>query len=277
MPAPKKKALDSSSTAESTAGAGVVVRPKKPFDWDAALELSRREHWRRLEVTIQLREWLLAGKPATLDAAKAMLRARGLEDAIEAVDTSNPEALAAAAAEVVDEGLCEFHRRPEKPGLWFPTNHIKAGVKENWSVLGYRKQITGSRGALAEGLFIHSSALRQEETRELDWISLGSAPDGVYTAVAHTTGPRGPVSSIKRHEYVIRPTITFVIVVAHKVTEKIPDQEFADMLVHFGEHGLGACRSQGFGRFDVLRVREITKSPYDKPVENTPEEGAATS
>lgn len=240
--------------------AGITdVRPRTPFDWNAALAKCQREHWRQIRVTIQLREWLLAGKPAQLDAAKAMLKARGLEDAIEAVNVADPDALADAAKQAVDEGLCEFHRRPRHKveGIWFPTNHIKAGIKENWSVLGLRVEHRGSRGALAEGLFVSSLLQPGQPQVERDWIFLGEEPAGVYTAVAHTVGPKGPLSSIKRHEYVERPRISFMMRVAKAVTEKIPDEAMADTLIHFGEHGLGAARSQGFGKFDVVDVNEI--------------------
>ncbi len=230
----------------------VSIRRRTGDEWMQMYRASNETHWRKLRITIQLREKLHAGKPAQLDAANAMLRARGLETAIEAVNIDDPNALADAAATVVNEGLCEFHRREGKPGIWFPTNHIKAMLKENWSVLGYRKEFTGSRGALAEGIFVAST-----EDGDLDYVRLGDAPDGVDQGVSHTTGPRGPVSSIKRNEYVLRAKISFDVKIAVAIAKKIPDEAFADMLLHAGEHGLGANRSQAQGRFDVLSIEEV--------------------
>jgi hypothetical protein len=278
----------------------VTVQPKKATDWGALLASAAADHWRTLRVTVRVREKLLAGKPAQLDAAKAMLKARGLEDKIEAlrITDSNALKLAAAAAgvtdalatpetaqevaeaasETVDEGLCEFHRREGRPGLWMPANNVKAMLKENWSVLGYRVEHRGSRGAMAEGVFVFGV-----DAKDKDWIRLSekSAPDAVEVAVSHTTGPKGPVSSIKRHEYLLRPTVTFDIAMAvlavhepkkadAKKSEsegdaetkskigrlKIPDDALARTLVHAAEHGLGACRSQGHGRFDIVSVEE---------------------
>jgi len=259
---PKKKLAEAGTETESDGVRKLtVVRRKEPFDWGGALKKAQEEHWRRLVVTIQVREWLMAGKPASLDAAKAMLKARGLEDAIEAVDISDPEKLKAAAEEVQDEGLCEFSRREGKSGIWFPTNNIKAGLKENWSVLGYRVEHRGSRGALAEGVFVFSVQPPDAPTAERDWIALGAGPDGVHTAVTHSIGPRGPISSIKRHEYLVRPRLVFEVAIAHAVAEKLPDEAFADMLVHMGEHGVGACRSQGYGRFDIVAIEEKIDEP----------------
>ena len=239
----------------------VVIRVKDSSAWGALLSKARDEHWRRLRVEIQIREWIMAGKPASLDAANAMLKARGLEDYIEAAaDIEDPDLRAQAAERVMtDEGLCEFARRPGRNGVWIPSNNIKAGFKENWSVLGLRKEVRGSRGALAEGLFVTAADVDAEPSEELDWISLGDAPSGIHVKISHTNGPTGPQSSINRVEYVKRPRIAFAIAIANTkaVAEKISDDEIAATLIHFGEHGLGACRSQGFGKFDVVDVREV--------------------
>lgn len=239
-------------------GRTAVVK-KSPTDWMSLIKQVAEDHWRTLEVTIKVRDRLLAGKPASLDAAQAMIKARGLEDVLEAKleAVTDPIERAKLAEEASTAGLCEFHRRDGYPGIWFPTNHIKAGLKENWSVLGLRVEHRGSRGALAEGVFVFSPS---ENPVERDWVWLGSSPDGVHTAVAHTTGPSGPVSSIKRHEYVLSPELTFRIAIAQAIAEKLPDDAMARTLYHFGEHGLGACRSQGFGRFDLVNIRELEGS-----------------
>lgn len=251
----------------------VSVVPRKPTDWMQLIKVVSAEHWRTLEVTIRIRDKLLAGKPVALDAAKAMIKARGLEDVIEAKleQVTDPAERERMANEVKDEGLCEFHRRPDRPGCWFPTNHIKAGLKENWSVLGLRVEHRGSRGALAEGVFVFAPPTNPAipnflgpdgqplpaDPAERDWVYLADKPAGVHMAVAHTMGPSGPLSSIKRHEYIERPTIKFRVAIANAIAQKLPDNAFAATLVHFQEHGLGACRSQGFGRFDVVDMIEL--------------------
>jgi hypothetical protein len=230
------------------------------MQWMELMADVQRDHWRTLRVTIQVRDRLMAGKPARLDAANAMIKARGLEDVIEArlEAITDPSERAKLADQVQDEGLCEFHRREGKTGIWMPTNNVKAGLKENWSVLGLRVEHRGSRGALAEGVFVYSPPSAPDEAQaERDWVFLGSRPHDIYLSVSHTTGPTGPVSSIKRNEFVVRPRLTFDIAIAQAIAQKLPDDGLARTLYHFGEHGLGACRSQGFGRFDVIGIEEI--------------------
>jgi hypothetical protein len=255
----------------------VTIQPKNAVQWDVLLKKAADEHWRTIRVTIKIREWMLAGKPASLDVAEKMLKARGLEDQIEALP-EDAAGRAEKAEEVVLEGLCEFYRRPGKvgpdgkEGIWFPTNHLKAGIKENWSVLGLRNEIRGSRGAIAEGLFVYASLPATAPSEERDWIWLGEAPAGQHTAIAHTMSIKGPVHSLKRHEYVEKIQFSFDVAIARVLLEaaKIPDDKFADMLIHYGEHGMGACRSQGFGKFDVVSVCDVALVEGDHLKQDTP-------
>lgn len=230
----------------------VSIRRKAGNEWDALLKKKAKDHWRVLKVVIQFREKLHGGQPAQLNAAEAMLKARGLESAIEAVNIEDPNALAAAAATTINEGLSQFHRREGKPGIWFPANNVKAMLKENWSVLGYRVEYRGSRGALAEGVFVYS-----EDENDGDWIYLGEKPDGIDQNTVHTTGPSGPQSGIKRNEYMWQPRLTFLVKISIAISGKLPDEAIADMFVHAQEHGNGANRSQGTGKFDVISIEDI--------------------
>lgn len=250
---PKKKEATEATHDELGQPVAKVVAIKRRSDWMALYKAAQEDHWRILRVTVKFREKLHAGKPAQLDAAEAMIKARGLEDTLEATEITDPAERAAQAAQVGEKGgLCEFHRREGKPGIWMPANNVKACIKENWSVLGFRVEHRGSRGALAEGTFVISP-----NREDPDWLYLGSEPHGVDTSVAHTTGPSGPLSSIKRNEFLLGISLTFDIRIAMAIAKKLDDEAFARMLYHAGEHGLGANRSQGRGRFEVTGIEEI--------------------
>lgn len=264
MPRPKKE------PATTPADAGhVIVAPKKPTDWMALLRGAATNHWRTLRLTIQLRDKLHAGKPRALNAAEAMIAARGLGDVLEAkrdekIATASPEQLDEQVAAAQEVGVCEFSRRRNFdgtpiPGLWMPANNLKAMLKENWSVLGLRVENRGSRGALAEGVFVYGA--EPPPHPDADWIRVSprDEPDGMDESVVHAIGPQGPRTSIKRNEFVLRPTITITVWIAQAIADKLPDADLARTFYHAGEHGMGANRSQGLGKFDVVAFEELTQ------------------
>jgi len=249
-------------TPEDKAGTIVSIKAKKKINWMELLAKEEEDHWHKLRVTIKIREWILAGKPMNIDAARIMIEAKAKKMKIEPTVEAIREQLASQSSaedkekqieEFKDEGICEFHRRPDRAGIWIPANNIKAGLKENWTACGFAKKKPGSRSRLAELTFVWGMPQKEGAAVEHDWVYLGDAPhEKLHVAVAHTTGPNGPVSSIKRHEYCIEPTITFDIVMAERAFKELPPEMLARTLNHFKEHGLGACRSQGYGKFDIL-------------------------
>lgn len=224
----------------------------KPFDFDGALVRTIKEHWNRIFVTIRLRDQMHGGKPFSLDAAKAMLKARGLADQIVPLPV-DPEERAEAAATVQDEGLCGFARRAGKTGIWFPSFFIKAGLKENASALKITQDKHGTKGELHELIYVWAAG--EMDAAERAWIRLGDEPDGIEQSVCHTTGPSGPRSSIKRNEYVLRKEISFEIVLTRDAVRRLTPDDMTRIMVHFSEHGLGANRSQGRGTFDIVSMK----------------------
>jgi hypothetical protein len=245
----------------------VTIKAMKPVDWMKLIHDVESSYWFSYRVKIQIRGWILAGKPMALDAARAMIEAQAkklkIEPTVEAIYEQNAAAKTDLEKEemledVKDEGICEFHRRPDHPGIWLPSNNVKAGLKENWTAVGYTKAKVGSRSRLAETTFVRSVPPAGSSPVEWDWISLGDAPHPeLHTAIAYIKGPQGPVTAIKRHEYVVNPIIEFDIVMSERAVKELPAKMLAGTLVHFSEHGLGACRSQGYGKFDILDMRGL--------------------
>ena len=233
-----------------------VLTRKDAGAWQKVFEKVSADHWRKIKVTIKFREKLLGGVGASLDAVAAQLKAHKVEDKFDINEIEDPAVRAELIEQIEDQGLCQFHRRNEKPGIWFPTNNIKAGFKENWSVLGYTKEYFGTRGVVREALFVRS--MTPAPSIEWDWVPLGEYPDNTLTSVSHTSGPKGPVSALKRNEYVEKRTISFLLCIERRLAAtRLFDEAIGRTLLHFGDHGLGASRSQGYGKFDVLSTEDV--------------------
>lgn len=77
-----------------------------------------------------------------------------------------------------------------------------------------------------------------------------TAPDDVETFIGHVTGPQGPRSNLTRVEVVSGATIHYE---AQILRDEIEHEHWPIIFLCGQENGLGAMRSQGYGRYDVTR------------------------
>lgn len=130
----------------------------------------------------------------------------------------------------------------DEHGLYIESRQVKAMLKECMNVLYATERMgptkKGAKSFLAERVFIDPNC-----------IHLGRMePDGVGLVIGHVRGPQGPQSNLTYHEYVDNAEITFTV----KVTEDaIPHVFWPRLWVQAQDNGLGAVRSQGYGRFDI--------------------------
>lgn len=133
-------------------------------------------------------------------------------------------------------------------GLYIESRQVKAMLKEATNILyaGERWGRTkkGPKSYLAERVFVNP-----------DKIMLGAPQaSGIDLFIGHTTGPKGPQSNLTYIEYVSQPTLTFDVMVAE---DAIGHKHWPQLWVLAQENGLGALRSQGFGRFDIVLWERI--------------------
>jgi len=155
-----------------------------------------------------------------------------------------------AEAGVVGNG---FKRDPQI-GLYLESRQVKAMLREavNIAFAGARWGITqkGPNSWFREHVFV-----------DPDRIPLGvSEPTGELDFVGHVEDRYGPRSILQRVEYVERPSITFYVSHLRLPNEVEPVLTVSEWLVIWQtcqEIGLGAMRSQGFGRFDVLEFVRV--------------------
>lgn len=149
------------------------------------------------------------------------------------------------AAKVVDslKHLNGFKRDPEH-GLYIEGRQLKAALKEAASCAvaagklnarGWGKTNKGLLSYLAEHVFVVE-----------DRLYLGVAePSGINQRFVHTF--RG--SGIQYEEYVEDAKISFTVMADHDFSEK----EWAAIWTSGEQQGIGASRSQGYGRYEVTR------------------------
>lgn len=159
-----------------------------------------------------------------------------------------------AAAEVnINRHLNGFKRTPDGR-LYIEGRQLKAGLKEaascavaadNLAPRGWGKTNKGINGFLAEHLFVvedklHLATVDGQPVTE---------PTGVNQRFVHTW--RG--SGIQYEEFVVDARIDFTVIADYDFSER----DWAAIWTSGEQQGLGASRSQGYGRYAVTKWERV--------------------
>lgn len=130
-------------------------------------------------------------------------------------------------------------------GLYIEGRQVKAAIKEATSIARATDKLPSRFGTTKMG------ALRVATEHVFvveDRIHLGrQIADGVQQRFVHATGPSGPRTGIQYEEFCEDVKLEFHV----KTDYEFSDKEWAMIWLTGQEQGLGASRSQGFGRYTV--------------------------
>lgn len=222
-------------------------------------DADRHESFTTFEAELQFRHWVMGGVPSDPKVMEAWIRSQmDLTDSTEikmmveqtAIERGIPFPLNAEDTVAVSKILAEEMKangfKRDERGIYLEERQIKAALKEAVHIL-YAKEKWGTTGKgpkafVAERVFV--------EPRQLH---LGMAKEtGVHLFVGHVTGPQGPRSTLTNYQYAERPSLTLRLMVGTNAVKELAGR-WPDIWRHMQENGLGALRSQGFGRFDIDR------------------------
>jgi hypothetical protein len=230
---------------------------------------------------IRFRDRLMGGVPKNPKIIEGWLRSKAGIEQEEEIRRALLRTLLEVGAEVTpdmtfeelekaSEGLAAQRQtngfKIGEQGLYLESRTVKAMLKESVNILyphgsgkwGVRKTVdrktgeekdTGGKGAksfVAERVFVNPDRL---------WLGR-TEPDGVEMFIGHVMGPKGPQSTLTYHEYVEGAVIDLEIMV---LRDEVRAEYWPEIWVHAQENGLGALRSQGFGRFDIERWEKISQ------------------
>lgn len=203
-------------------------------------------------VKLAVRDRIVGGMPKNPELIKAWVESTRPDG--EPVDEAKTAALIQEDAELIVNAVAEkmWTGFPEdKDGIFMPARQVKAMLKQSASVLRITEQKRGSKQILAEGM----------EVKALDGsdrLRLGKAPSGNEERAIHVKTAQGPRTALKRFDYVTKPVLEMEIWVLHTAGQEkrhIGQKELTSILMHAQENGLGASRSQGEGKFDVVEFQ----------------------
>lgn len=222
---------------------------------------------------IRFRDRLMGGVPKNPKIIEGWLRAKAGIEQEEEIRRATLRTLLELGADVTpDMSFEELEKASEalaaqrqtngfkmdENGLYIESRQVKAMLKESVNILypygsgkwGGRKTVDRKTGAEKDtGGKSAKSFVAERVFISPDRLSLGRPePDGVELFIGHVTGPQGPQSTLTYHEYVSEAEITFDVMV---LRDEVKAEHWPEIWLHAQENGLGALRSQGFGRFDV--------------------------
>lgn len=194
--------------------------------------------WRHYEVTLQFRDKVVGGIPKSKEMIERWLQARKKPELIDQTVAEMGDQL----DETIDTMWTGF--KADEKGLYIETRQIKAMFKEAANVIRHAIGFKGfMKARVAEKVFIYP-----------DKVYLGvTEPTGWEERPIHIITRQGPRSAFKRYDYVERARITFNF----KVLDdgQITDEHLDAILEYAQDAGLGADRSQGMGKFDVVEFK----------------------
>jgi len=228
-------------------------------------------------ITITLNDWIMGGIPKSPDVIENWIAfhlkdshrldqlAAKTEAAIGLAKPDQGQAvaehqLAMSSPELTDEQMqsiqeynwCGFHHNAD--GLYLEGRCIKAMLKESANILRRKMDLTALKARVAERLFVSDYT-----------VSLGvNEPSGSHQGVVHAMTPQGKISALSRTDYVTKPKMSFTIkILDEPLVDKAKKFQFTPMallellLDYSTSIGVGAKRSQGFGRFTVDNIEVL--------------------
>jgi hypothetical protein len=133
------------------------------------------------------------------------------------------------------EGRCLKAALKEAVSITVNAGHLSA--KNVWGKPDNKAFLKGVRNWWPEHVFV-----------EEDRLYLGvTAPTGISQRFVHTNGPQGRRSAIQYEEYIEDATVDFTVISDFD----IPEEQWAAIWLTGEQNGVGASRSQGFGRYTV--------------------------
>ena len=208
------------------------------------------------EVSIKFRDRLCGGVPKNPELIKGWIKAKtGYDDAITTAQTE--EAIATMIDTETEKSWNGFPS--DENGLFIWSRQVKALFKEAATMLRFTTSKLGSKQIFQHGFEIKGKDIA-------DRIYLGkSEADGSAEGPIHVQTAQGPRTALKRVDYVTRGDIQFEVwILKTEPAEKrhISESDLVKMLTFGQENGIGADRSQGHGKFDVVHFakREVAKA-----------------
>lgn len=226
-------------------------------------------------VKVQFRERVLGGMPKNPEIVAAWLAAMEANPKLKSDLASQygapatPEGYAKEVKLATYEGdeptqeeervWCGF--RENEVGLYLAPHQVVAALMDSASSSRLTTSRVGSKNIIARNLWVRDAGAPSNPlTSPLYFRPMKRTADGRDEFGSRVNTPKGPRSTLHRYDYIEGAEMEWIISVlpvGGKDGSFIREQELRGLLAIAQEHGLGAARPRGYGRFDVTAFEKI--------------------
>jgi len=203
--------------------------------------------WKRYLVELQVEGKFAAALPKTQDEIEKMLENRmpmkPPENAITINELADKVTVEVGATEQ-EMGWATFKRNGD--GIYYEGRCVRGHIKDcATQIAKFYPDISAFKAKISNKVYV-----------ETDAIPLGkSEPDGYEQRFIQVMTRQGPRSAYKFIDYVESPKITFILRILDDGV--ISEKMLTDIFEYGGTHGLGQERSQGWGRYKLVKFEII--------------------
>ncbi len=238
----------------------------------SVLEEQAKALYTKVKIRIRFRDRILAGIPKHGDMLDYYMKARHMSDREKddfKARTEKGELSPEEKEQITSTSWCQFERNAEGHlCLWH--GNVKAMLREIFVTLGLTQKkpslkkaekeedkgpSAGGRQTLQHAVHVDSGypdSLRIPFERDGKLIS---EPDGSVDKVKHIKDAAGQRSALGRHDYLEK--VEMQIILKWPTKSVFTEDDFKKVLALCQDDGLGACRSQGNGKFDVISYERM--------------------
>jgi hypothetical protein len=219
-------------------------------------EFNARAYYDIYQVTLAIRDKICGGTPKNPELLAGWIAATTEHN--DSTTTSQEKEAREALLEPTEEK--SWNGFPgDAGGIFVWARQVKALFKECASMLRITTTKIGSKQILQHGFEVKGLG------GKADRVHLGGkrTADGYLEGPIHVQTAQGPRTAIKRVDYVEGVTLEFEVwILSTHAAEKrhVGEEELRRMLTFGQENGLGADRSQGHGKFDVVGFAVVQKA-----------------
>jgi hypothetical protein len=200
------------------------------------------ELFQKFSVHIQFRDLILGGRPMTQDLLESWLKEREIkiDSGQDLRCVTRSELTAIKSSDIKTSSWNTFE--VDKDGLFIEERNVKAMLREAGMMTKVGRR-SGFADIVRNGIFTKPENVHLKRDG-----SVLKRPDGHIDRIALIKRRCKIRAALKRLDFVKQPQLDFELWVA-AVT--LSDEEVQSLFLLGQEVGLGACRTQGFGKFDA--------------------------